>query len=305
VGLLRWRQTDQILAAAAALRPRARGVDTPSAALEGAFLVTGGSPSARLPPARSERFLHSGQIVIRSTRLHAALDAGPFGFGSLAAHAHCDALAIALAVDGRRILVDRGTYRYNGDLGDRDCYRLTAAHNTAQIGSLEQASPVGAFLWSRRPRSTIHRCELTDDGDIVQASHDGFPGWTHRRTLVHHHGVLAILDEFQGAGHPEPVICRYHFAPELAITSGSEFRATHDEAPRIWLVTNAGQSRVVSVRHSDQYAASTSAPTIELCDTSDRALVVVIAPADMPQAPSIQALARFAAARGIQLSTAK
>ncbi len=290
------------------MRPRGQGKATPPAALDGAFLVTGGGlTSAPLPPAGSKRFVHSGQVVVRSTRLHAALDAGPFGFGSLAAHAHCDALSIALAVDGRRILVDRGTYRYNGDRRDRDIYRLTAAHNTAQVGSLEQATPAGAFLWSRSPKSTIHRCELTQHGDIVQASHDGFPGWTHRRTIVHQGGVVAILDEFQGAGDPEAVVCRYHFAPELAVAvgSGAGFGVTHDGVPRVWLVTNARHACVVSIGHSDEYAASTMAPTIELRGTSDRALVAVIAPADMPQEASIEALARFATARGIQVSIAK
>ena len=31
-------------------------------------------------------------------RDHIVLDAGPFGFGTLAAHAHCDALAVAVAI---------------------------------------------------------------------------------------------------------------------------------------------------------------------------------------------------------------
>ena len=151
---------------------------------------------------RSRRFDTSGQVLLRCRRLHALLDAGPFGFGSLAAHAHCDALAITLAVDGRRTLVDRGTYRYNGDVHERDRYRCTAAHNTAQIGGLEQASSAGAFLWSRRPRVTIHRCELTAHGNIVQASHDGFTGWSHHRTVVHRDGLLAISTSFTASATP-------------------------------------------------------------------------------------------------------
>lgn len=305
LALLRDRHADQILAAAAALgtRPRRRETSQPGT-FDGAFWLTGGALPARTgaPPARSRRFADSGQVVLRSERLLASLDAGPFGFGSLAAHAHCDALSITLAVDGRRVLVDRGTYRYNGDLRERDRYRLTAAHNTAQIGDLEQASPAGPFLWSRRPTSTVHRCDLTERGDVVEASHDGFPGWSHRRTLLHHHGVLVIIDEFHGARRPERVITRCHFAPELDLIalSRSSFRAAHGQSPLVWLSSNARSAHVVASRHSDAYARSTPARTVELIsDTSGGALITAIAPADVPQASSLEGLAELAAAHGV------
>ena len=308
----RTRHADQLLAAAAALgtRRRPRGTNQPGT-LEGAFWLTGGgraggaggaTPSPiEVPPPRSRRFADSGQVVLRSARLHAALDAGPFGFGSLAAHAHCDALSIALAIDGQRLLVDRGTYRYNGDPRERDRYRLTAAHNTSQIGSLEQATPAGPFLWSRRPTSTIHRCDLTAQGDLVQASHDGFPGWSHRRTLLHQHGLLVIIDEVQGPQAPDRVVSRCHFAPELDIIalSRSSFRAERGKSPLAWIASNASAAHVTASPHSDMYAASTWAPTIELSADTSRALIMAIAPADVPREASLERLAEFAAAHGI------
>jgi len=308
LAFLRTRHADQLLAAAAALGTRRRPGDTRQpGALEGAFWLAGGttpSPAVARPP-RSRWFANSGQVVLRCARLHASLDVGPFGFGSLAAHAHCDALSIALAVDGRRLLVDRGTYRYNGDLRERDRYRLTAAHNTAQIGSLEQASPSGPFLWSRRPSLTVHRCDLTARGAIVQASHDGFPGWSHRRTLLHQHGLLVIIDEVRGARVPDRVISRCHFAPELDVValSRSSFRAGQGGAPLAWLASNASAARVTASPHSDTYAGSTSAPTVELCsDPSGRALIIAIAPADLPREGSVERLAEFAAAHGVHFS---
>jgi hypothetical protein len=275
LGLFRPRHAEQVLAATLAVQP---------------------APSR---PARSRWFARSGQVILRSRRLHAAFDAGPFGLGRLAAHAHCDALSITLAVDGRRTLVDRGTYRYSGDAGQRDAYRRTAAHNTLQVGSLEQAAAAGPFLWSRHPRVTIHRCDLSEHGDIVQASHDGFPGWRHRRTLVRHGDVLVIADELLGGGDCERVVARYHFAPELAVERvGSRFWAS----TRAWLISNARAHRVVVSAHSDEYAHSTTAATIELADTSDRALITAIAPADVDAKQALDALARFAADRGAPLA---
>ena len=306
LAFLRSRHADQLLAAAATLSPAAPMLERKrSAPLEGTFWIAGGAkpPHIESPPPRSRHFVHSGQIVLRSRRLLATLDAGPFGFGSLAAHAHCDALSISIAIDGRRLVVDRGTYRYNGDLRERDRFRLTAAHNTAQIGSLEQATPAGAFLWSRRPRCTIHRCDLTDHGDLVQATHDGFPGWTYRRTLLHQHGVLAIIDELDGAGIVDRVVSRFHFAPELDIAtlSPSVFRAERGGSARAQLCSSASSARVIESLHSDTYGASTPAPTVELSTTTEHPLVIVIAPADEPLVGSIERLAELASAHGVHL----
>lgn len=312
LAFLRTQHAEQVLGAAAALGDRPRRPDPdawagPPTTCEGALWLTGGAAPARIeaPPARSRRFADSGQVVLRSPRLLASFDAGPFGFGSLAAHAHCDALAILLAIDGRRILVDRGTYIYDGDLRERERYRATAAHNTAQIGALEQATPAGPFLWSRQPTLTLHRCDLTEEGDVVQASHDGFSGWSHRRTLVHRRGVLAIIDEFHGARNSDPVVSRYHFAPELDVAARSRagFRIAHGESPVAWLVSSASSARIVPSPHSDAYATSTPAPTVELFDLTGRASITAIAPADVPQQTGIAELVEFAASQGIQFST--
>jgi uncharacterized heparinase superfamily protein len=311
LAFLRMHHADQLLGAAAELRSAVSapvpGVDRArSAPREGTYWIVGGASPAHLEPPspRSRHFVQSGQVVLRSRRLLATLDAGPFGFGSLAAHAHCDALSVSIAVDGQRLVVDRGTYRYNGDLRERDRFRLTAAHNTAQVGALEQGSPAGAFLWSRQPTCTIHRCELTDHGDVVQASHDGFPGWSHRRTLLHHNGVLAIVDELTGgAGVVDRVTSRCHFAPELelATVSPSLIRATHGGAALAWLFSGATPARVTEIAHSNTYGASTPAPTVELSSTSESPLVIVIAPADVPLVESIERLAELASVHGVRL----
>jgi uncharacterized heparinase superfamily protein len=305
LAFLRTCHADQLLSAAAALSQPASTREGTRSAPEGTFWIAGGARSVAVgrPPPRSRHFVHSGQVVLRSRRLLATLDAGPFGFGSLAAHAHCDALSISVAVDGRRLVVDRGTYRYNGDLRERDRFRLTAAHNTAQIGSLEQASPAGAFLWSRQPRCTIHRCDLTDHGDVVQASHDGFLGWTYRRTLLHDNGVLAIIDQFTGAGVENRVTSRCHFAPELDIAtlSPSMFRAHHGNSALACLVSSAMSARVIETAHSDTYGVHTPAPTVELSATTGRALVIVIFPTDTPMIESVERLAELASARGVHL----
>lgn len=211
----------------------------------GALLEQGDSddgkilPWSSIPPAplpkRSRVFRESGQVVLRSERLLVTFDAGPFGFGVLAAHAHCDALAINVAIDGTPFLVDRGTYRYNGDRGARDRYRMTAAHNTVQVEGREQGEPAGPFLWRKKPTVTLERCDLGEI-DIAVASHDGF-GVTHRRTLVRDGDLLVIIDEL-----PATATARFHVAPGV-------------RQDPLWLQ----QAQLVEEEHSARYLATTNA----------------------------------------------
>ena len=293
----------QLIAAATTRRDPGLGTARPSEGGEGVFWITnGGVPSAAVRFSGSRRFVASGQIVLRSDRLVVSFDAGSFGFGSLAAHAHCDCLSINLALDGSRFLVDRGTYRYNGDRSERDEFRMTAAHNTVQVGTREQADAVGPFLWSRRPTVTVERCELGIKGDVVVASHDGFAPARHRRTLVHFAGFLLVLDHVVGAGS-EVITRRFHLAPELRVAtrstaSGTLFAATTHGGPAGWIWTTERSSRVIETRHSDTYASVSSSLTIEERASGHR-FACVIGPSTMEaSADAIVRLAAVAAACG-------
>jgi len=293
----------------------ARSSAAGSSVREGARLLTGGLARELEPlsASRSRLFGPSGQVVLRDRRIHVVLDAGPFGFGSLAAHAHCDALAVAVAIDGRRFLVDRGTFRYNGDRSARDGFRMTAAHNTVQVGAREQGDAIGPFLWSRRPSVTLERCELTADGDVVEASHDGFAPSLHRRTLVRLADVLVVVDSITAAPAGEQIVGRWHFAPELEICEDEGMvgrairvssRATTDMVG--WLCAIAPQGEVVLRRvvtsHSDLYAARTVADTLECYPGPGAAhcFVTVIGPGLLAgTAEAVMGALRFAADRGV------
>jgi uncharacterized heparinase superfamily protein len=234
-----------------------------------------------------------------------AFDAGPFGFGTLAAHAHCDALAVTVAFDDRPLLVERGTYRYNGDREARDRYRSTAAHNTVQLGAREQGHAVGPFLWSRKPVASIEHCELGVNAiarsgsagprsnaercggwiDVVRASHDGFAPARHLRTLVRVGDSLAVVDEIRGARAGEPVVARWHLAPGVALVDIAEgFVTVRDGAgsvPGRWLWFGCDdvplRARASTTPHSSRYLEQQLACTleVELPDARGRLVTVV------------------------------
>lgn len=289
--LLPWcvdRHELQLVEAAAALdEPPTDPRDArPPTDLEGAFWISGGrvtrSPATR--PRASRLFAASGQVVLRSTRVHAVFDAGPFGFGALAAHAHCDCLAISVALDGRPIVVDRGTYRYNGDAPARDRFRATSAHNTLQLGAREQATIGGPFLWSRKPTTVLERCALAPRVDLVTASHDGFAPARHRRTVERRGDVLTIRDEIDGPRGGDDAIVRFHLAPRLTVTPTPDGAGTrlviHADAAVGTLWTDARRTRVVETLHSPRYGALEPALTIECELAPGRELTTIVTPAD-------------------------
>src|SRR5205085_1921946 len=75
------------------------------------------------------------------------VDAGPLGYGSIAAHGHADALAFTLSLGGLEFLIDPGTYAYHTKKQWRDYFRGTGAHNTVRVDVQDQSVAGGNFLW--------------------------------------------------------------------------------------------------------------------------------------------------------------
>lgn len=219
-------------------------------------------------PTTSTLFADSGQVVLRAGRVHATFDAGPFGFGTLHAHAHCDALALNVAFDGRPFLVDRGTYRYAGDRGLRDELRGTAAHNTLQVGTLEQATIAGPFLWRRVPRVVLEVCELGSTDHVV-GSHDGFAPARHTRTIDRDGDQLRVVDR---ATTTLPVTTRFHFPPGLDV----ELAGARAVTERGVIEIEAGVPSLTTVPHSSRYGLLERATTLEVRGTEE--LSVTISP---------------------------
>lgn len=118
----------------------------------------------------------------------ATLDAGPLGFGSIAAHGHADALAMTLRVGGCTFICECGTYDYFTWPEAREFFRSTAAHNTVELDGGSSSEPLGPFLWGRRAETRCLKWEPTPDGGAVSAEHDGYRnlrgGVIHRREMV-------------------------------------------------------------------------------------------------------------------------
>lgn len=148
-------------------------------------------------PARVETFPQGGVTIARVAdgRVVLAFDHGPLGFGALAAHGHADALSVQLYVDGRAVLVDPGTYVYNGNRAMRDLFRSTAMHNAVCVGGKNQSEDLGPFLWGRKASVSGFSLDDSDGALTLSAFHDGYSPATHKRTIVLDDSILRIVDE--------------------------------------------------------------------------------------------------------------
>jgi hypothetical protein len=102
------------------------------------------------------------------------LKAGPFGFPSIAAHAHCDQLSVLLRAGGADLLTDGGTYAYHGDEQWRRHFKGTAAHNTVRVDGRDQAEYGGPFLWTTHADGGLVLEQESARGYRVRGHHDGY-----------------------------------------------------------------------------------------------------------------------------------
>ncbi len=179
-------------------------------------------PHPRLVAA-SKAFEAGGIYLINDHEPYAQqmmIDAGPQGTGH-SGHGHADALSIRFSLDGRRFLIDPGTYCYISDGEERDWFRGTGAHNTLRVDNLDQGVPEGPFAWSSIPNARAESWLNGQTFDFFVGSHDGYcrlpDPVVHRRSVLHvKGGFWFVRDVAEGQGS-HLLECFWHFAPELEV----------------------------------------------------------------------------------------
>jgi AcrR family transcriptional regulator len=179
------------------------------------------------PAKRPDIFKDAGVTFLRTAddAISVRVDHGPHGFLSTAAHGHADALAFELAIGGQPVLIDPGTYCYQGEPEWRRYFRSTLAHNTLQIGDADQAVQAGPFLWSTQPTSWVESCDGIESGDqaALTVAHDGYRRLptkaTHfRRFLLDRQTRVLVVTDWIEAATPVPVRLAFHLHPAVTVT---------------------------------------------------------------------------------------
>lgn len=149
-------------------------------------------------------------------------DHGPLGMSPLFNHGHADALSITMRCGGKHILVDPGTYVYNGQPDWRRYFKGTASHNTVTIDGQDQARQLTSFAWAEPYQCELIAAREICSGLLIVAEHDGYQTLsepaTHRRELLLNEDMLLIRDSFKGDGEHSFEL-NFHFHPDCDLSS--------------------------------------------------------------------------------------
>ena len=194
--------------------------------------------NAHEPSSESKDFPDGGYYVMRDgwhdKANYLLFDCGPHGTDNCG-HAHADALAIEVAVNGKPVLIDPGTNTYTGSKEMRDSFRGSAAHNVLLVDQEPSSVPDGPFSWK-----TIARCKPASwiserRFDYVEGQHDGYERLakpaTHQRSILFLKNDYWVLrDSLTSTGDHELEL-RFHFASDAGLEvdgANHEIRASVD-----------------------------------------------------------------------------
>jgi hypothetical protein len=165
----------------------------------------------------------SGQYIMRSgwdkDALYMYFDCGPQGMGQ-AGHGHADALSFELFAYGKPLIIDSGTYTYNGPKEWRNYFRGTSGHNTVVIDGLDQAEhlkPYDQFGWEKKADAYNTKWYSTKKYDFVGGYHDGYKRLhqpvRHKRYILFVKPEYWIITDFLMGEGKHNVEILYHFSP--------------------------------------------------------------------------------------------
>jgi uncharacterized heparinase superfamily protein len=151
-------------------------------------------------------------------------DHGRLGLPPLYNHGHADALSVTLSLNGRGILVDPGTYRYNQAPEWRRYFKSTRAHNTVTIDGVDQAVQKSSFIWSHAFNTKLVEHNRKNGTIFLEALHTGYQRLRrpviHRRKVSVRAGEILIEDFFAGRG-VHTFELNYHLHPDAVASPGA------------------------------------------------------------------------------------
>ncbi len=145
------------------------------------------------------------------------------------------------------MLVDPGTYRYNGVSEWRKYFKGTRAHNTVTIDGLDQAVQETGFIWSKPFRTEPVTCQKEKGALFIEAMHNGYARledsvW-HKRAVLFLDGTNFIIkDSFKGKGIHDFEV-NYHLHPDAVASKTNGF----------WLIDNQEVKILLRLLYEDDF----------------------------------------------------
>ena len=206
---------------------------------DGHAVAPGIHPRRIIPDKKNNKrqtYSTSGYSVINNNNAVLTFNHGPLGMPPLYNHGHADALSITLSMNNKEMLVDPGTYRYNGEPEFRNYFKGTRAHNTVTIDGLDQAVQETGFIWSRPHHAQLVKNAEINGGFFLQAYHDGYlrikNPVRHFRSIYNFDDInFVVKDTFSGnAFHTFELNYHVHPDSETALEDNGWWKINHHGA---------------------------------------------------------------------------
>lgn len=165
--------------------------------------------------------------------------------GSLAGgHGHADALAIEVAMHGRELLVDSGTYTYHETRELRDYFRSSTAHNTLVIDGLSSSEPGSTFSWRSRAEVQKREWIAEDRFDFFEGSHSGYERLispaTHTRSILFLKNDYWIMRDLVETEGEHEYSLNFHFGRDVKTAIGEDGNSVGGDDHRIYTFGDNG-----------------------------------------------------------------
>jgi uncharacterized heparinase superfamily protein len=191
------------------------GADDPTEALlAGSVIGESVDPS---PRQGGRYFPDTGLVVWHGRPWSVFFDVGPVGPNEQPGHAHADSLTFECSYNGRRLVVDPGTFAYDHD-DTRRYDRSTDSHNTVGLDGANSSEVWHIFRVGRRAKPTGVSVDIARGKLSATAGHTGYdhlPGRPrHTRTVtVRDDGPIEVTDRVAGS-HPHRLAAGLLLAPD-------------------------------------------------------------------------------------------
>jgi hypothetical protein len=116
-----------------------------------------------------------------------------------AEHKHSDMNQVLLELDGQKILVDSGSFRYNRNFDERKSFVIEKAHNTIEFRKSQREMK---GLFHKKNRDVSNRVLITEESKII--SETEFKGITWKREVINNGFDEIIINDY--ANEPGRII---------------------------------------------------------------------------------------------------
>lgn len=228
------------------------------------------------PSVTSASFPEGGYFVMRDgwndTDNFLVVDCGELGSLS-GAHGHADALSIELAIHGKMLLIDSGTYTYHDSRELRDYFRSTSAHNTLTIDGLSASEPGSAFNWKSMAVAQNSQWISKERFDFFEGSHSGYERLgdraKHTRSILFAKGDYWIMrDLVEGAGRHQYAL-NFHYSADARPVVEDDDRWISDEDHRLFTFGDHGAWQQKESWISNNHANRVNAPFLRFVSNGE------------------------------------